>query len=168
MQNEVIMKKQQGQTIIEAVVALATLMIIITAIAVVMMNGLYNSQFIKSQNEANKYAQEAIEVVRNTQKNDLKTFKSYIDAAVLFCLNDQGTIYSTGCTADTVNTAGTYARTIEFSPNASECLNATTSADLQVTVDVKWSSTKCPANDTFCHESKLVTCMPYKYPESNP
>ena len=70
------MKKQQGQTIIEAVVALATLMIIITAIAVVMMNGLYNSQFIKSQNEANKYAQEAIEVVRNTQKNDLQTFKS--------------------------------------------------------------------------------------------
>lgn len=163
------MQKQKGQTIIEAVVALATLMIIITAIAVVMVSGLYNSQFIKNQNEANKYAQEAIEAVRNTQTNDLETFKSYIDAAVLFCLDDQGVIYSSGCTADTVNTAGIYVRTIEFSNVAPKCLNNDDDAsDLQVTVIVKWSSTKCPASKTFCHESNLVTCMPYKYPESNP
>ena len=45
---------QSGQTIIEAVVALMTILLIMTAIAIVIISGLYNSRFIKNQNEANK------------------------------------------------------------------------------------------------------------------
>ena len=60
-------KLQKGQTMIEAIVALVTILLIVTAIAIVIVNGLYNSSYIKNQNEANKLAQQGMEFVRNIQ-----------------------------------------------------------------------------------------------------
>lgn len=161
---------QKGQTIIEAVVALVTILLILTAIAIVIVSGLYNSTYIKNQNEANKYAQQGMELVRNIQKNDLSTFKTYVDSGVTYCVDDQtSTLYSDNCLDKGVNTGTSFNRTIEFTPNSTECnnTNPTTSA-LRVTVTVRWSSSKCSSDGTFCHQSQLVSCMPYVYPESNP
>jgi len=171
-------KSQSGQTIIEAIVALVTILLIITAIAIVIVSGLYNSSFIKNQNEANKYAQQGIELVRNIQKNDLKTFRGYVDDSdpeedyPYYCIDEQtSTLYGDTCSNTGINTATSFNRVVEFSPGGGDCQAAftdSTTAAARVTVTVKWSSSKCPASNTFCHESKLVTCMPYVYPASNP
>lgn len=163
-------KNQSGQTIIEAIIALVIILVIITAIAVVIVNGLYNSSFIKNQNEANKYAQQGIETVRNVQQNNLEIFKGYVDSGEPHCIDEQsGTLYSLNCVDDVANTGGVYNRTVEFATGGAECNNSNPStSSLKVTVRVKWTSSKCPQSDTFCHKSELVSCMPYIYPASNP
>lgn len=161
---------QRGQTIIEAIVALVTILLIITAIAIVIVSGLSNSSFIKNQNEANKYAQQGIELVRNIQQNDLEQFKGYIDAGVTHCIDEQtSSLYSQGCSATGVNTGNSFNRTVEFSSGGAECNNSNPSTSaLKVRVIVKWSTSKCPSTNTYCHSSELVSCMPYVYPASNP
>ncbi len=160
---------QRGQTIIEAVVALMTILAIMTAISIVIVNGLYNSRFIKNQNEANKYAQQGMELVRNIQKNDLKTF-SNLDPNQTYCLDENNELTTANCSTSTANTNGTYNRTISFSPGSGtqcEDLNPLTS-EVKVTVTVKWSTSKCPANNTFCHQSQLQSCLSSSLPASNP
>lgn len=158
------MNSQRGQSLVEAIVALVTILIIITAIAIVIVSGLYNSSYIKNQNEANKYAQEGMEFVRNIQKNDLVAFASYNQNAT-YCIEEgSSTLTSTNCDTQTINTGNAYNRTVVFSPGGSECLLT----EIKVSVSVKWSSSKCPSNNTFCHSSELISCMPYNYPASNP
>ena len=166
-----IKNSQNGQTIIEAVVALMTILLIITAIAIVIVNGLYNSQFIKNQNEANKLAQQGIEFVKNIQINDLGGFSSLVkneDGSIstsTFCIDEQNnTLTTNGCVADVINTASNFNRTITFFPPGSEC----NSTEVKVTTTVSWSSTKCPVSKRFCHKSELVGCMPFNLPASNP
>lgn len=164
-------KSQSGQTIIEAVVALVTILLIVTAIAIVIVNGLYNSAFIKNQNEANKYAQQGMELVRNIHRNNLEIFQSY-SSSLPYCIDESTSALVSGsnCNSNQVNITNTsFNRTVNFSSGLSECgsTNPNTSAKL-VKVLVKWSSSKCPSNNTFCHKSELATCMPYVYPASNP
>ncbi len=144
--------------------ALVTILLILTAISIVIVNGLYNSRFIKNQNEANKYAQQGIEFVRNIQKNDLTTFASF-DQNATYCIDSaNSTLTNLNCDTNGVNTGTSYNRTIVFSPPGSEC----NSTEIKATVTVKWSSTKCPNGNTFCHKSELVACLAYSYPQSNP
>lgn len=153
---------EKGQTIIEAVVALATILLIIAAIAIVIVNALYNSQFIKSQNMANKYAQQGMEFVKNLQQNDLTSFaEKYVSGT--YCIDTTVTPSVLTSLCDTIN-AGTPKRTISFIRGSSEC----SAIETKVTVIVKWSSTRCSSSNTFCHKSELVSCMPYQVLFSNP
>jgi type II secretory pathway pseudopilin PulG len=160
---------QKGQTIIEAVVALVTILLIITAIAIVIVSGLYNSSFIKNQNEANKYAQQAMEAVRNVQSNDLVLFRTVATTPGLYCLNEaDNSITNQNCTEGVINLAGNFNRVITFS-NDTKCNSSVQGTEAtKVTVVVSWISSKCPSSNTFCHKSELVSCMPYRYPASNP
>ena len=154
---------QSGQTIIEAIVALMTILLIITAIAIVIVNGLYNSQFIKNQNQANKYAQQGIEFIRNIQRNDLRSFKD-LDPNGIYCIDETTNALIGNCFTAGKNTGTSFNRTIIFTPNDAKC----PSTQVKVTVNVKWVSTKCPGSNTYCHEVKLVACMQYEIPASNP
>lgn len=146
-------------------VALVTILLIITAISIVVVSGLYNSRFIKNQNEANKYAQQGIEFVRNIQKNDLTTFAAYSQNST-YCIDSVNNVLTTtNCDTTGVNTGTSYNRTVAFAPAGSECL---TNQEIKATVTVKWSSSKCPASNTFCHKSVLTACLTYNYPQSNP
>ncbi len=154
---------QSGQTIIEAVVALMTILLIMTAIAIVIISGLYNSRFIKNQNEANKYAQEGMEFVRSIQTNDIEQFASY-GLNSTYCLDEANSRLTTsGCSATGVNTGTSYNRTVVLSGGGGKCPGT----QALVTVTVSWVSSKCTAG-TFCHKSQLVACLPYAYPQSTP
>lgn len=152
---------EKGQTIIEAVVALSTILLIIAAIAIVIVNALYNSQFIKSQNMANKYAQQGMEFVRNLQQNDLASFALYDNGT--YCIDTSVTPSALTSNCDAMN-SGSLKRTIDFTKVSSEC----NTNETKVTVTAKWSSTKCPSGNTFCHKSELVSCMPYQVLGGNP
>ncbi len=156
------MKKKfdsKGQTIIEAIVALAALLIVITAIATVVIAGLSNSQFVKNQSLANKYAQQGLELVHNIQTNDLSRFAAFTDGT--YCINDSVNPPTvTTCAGDTVNTAGVFIRTVGIT-NGSDTLAIGPCSYNQTRIDVKvkWSSGKCDADDHFCHKANLVSCF---------
>lgn len=152
---------EKGQTIIEAVVALSIILLIISAIAIVIVNALYNSQFIRNQNTANKYAQQGMEFVKNLQQNNLSSFALYDNGT--YCIDTTLSPSALTSICDTIN-AGSPKRTIDFIRGSSEC----STIETKVTVTVKWSSTKCPSSNTFCHQSKLISCMPYQVWLSNP
>lgn len=57
--------KIHGQTLIELVVSIGFVLIIISAVAILTVNGLKNSQFSRNQIQATKLAQEGIEKIRN-------------------------------------------------------------------------------------------------------
>ena len=157
-------KLQKGQTIIEAIVALVTILLIVTAIAIVIVNGLYNSSYIKNQNEANKLAQQGMEFVRNIQQNDLATFKAYGQNTSALCMDEaQNKLVTDRCFTDTVNTGTAFNRTILLS-SGGDCL----STETKVVVNVKWTTSKCPPTNTFCHGTVLASCMPFTLPANDP
>lgn len=148
------MEKQKGQTIIEAVVALTTIMLILTAISVVVVSSIYNSQFVRNQNLANKYSQQGMEFIRNMQANDIGQFASY--NLITTCIDEiTSTLTTQNC--NEVNAGGTHVRTIQLNQDVSPC----NTGETRVTVTTKWSSSKCPSTNTFCHSSILSSCLPY-------
>lgn len=148
---------QKGQTIIEALVALTTIMIIISAIAVLMVNGIYNSQYIKSLNLANKYAQQGMEAVRNIQNNDLASF-NIADGS--YCIaTTSAQLLSIGDPNCPVLEQGNYVRTVALDKSVGGTCG---SSETKVTVKVTWASTKCPQSNRFCHSSIVVSCLPYQ------
>lgn len=61
--------KQQGQSLIELVISLALILIVITGVSILTVNGLKNSQFSRNQVQATKLAQEGVEKMRTIRDN---------------------------------------------------------------------------------------------------
>lgn len=157
--------KDKGQTIIEAIIALAAIILILTSISIVVINSVNNSQFIKNQNIGNKYAQQAFELVRGIQKNDLTQFASYTGGP--YCINESDNPplpTQLNCDPTTANIDSTFIRTIYFDQGASPCDITQT----RLRVSVAWSSGKCPFNNRFCHKAELVSCLRYQSIISSP
>ncbi len=154
-------KSQKGQTIVEAIVALAAIFIIVAAIAVVILNSVNNSQFVKNQNLANKYAQQGMEFVRSIHADDIDEFKQLLGT---YALGDDDPELVPGEEL-TVNVGNTHIRNIHFADDEEPCLNTDDSSSInlkKVTVTVNWSSGKCQQEDRFCHATTLVSCIPYE------
>lgn len=173
-------RKQKGQSLIEILLALSTLVLIISAITIVTISSLNNSQFIKNQNLANKYAQEGIEIIKNWQAGSggvLLDSKESFPSFQVFSA-DIGTSSKTYCLGDVsgqpwllsaapdcpANVAQTFKRKVIFSrilsqaplvPGNERCGGS----DIQVEVVASWSSSKCPAANPFCHNSDIISCF---------
>ena len=59
----------KGQSLLELVVSVGLLVVVVTALAVTMINGLRNSQFSQNQSQATKLAQEGLDGVKNVKVN---------------------------------------------------------------------------------------------------
>lgn len=174
---------QSGQIIIEAVIALAALLILIAAIAVVITTSVSNATFSSNQDLSNKHAQEAIEHIRNLAESNA-TFQIGTQNATVFtlegasfCMGDDNTISLTqnpgagtprdGCG---VNLANSFVRTVEFTQGT--CAGKIFQG-VEATAKVAWSSgrcqcpdvTSCTISERYCHEAILVSC--FKEPSSN-
>ncbi len=178
-----ISRNQKGQIVIEAVIALAALLILIAAIAVVITTSVSNATFSSNQDLANKHAQEAIERIRNLAQSNTTFQVGSQDTTVFslegasFCMGDDNTItlaenQGAGTPRDGcgVNVANSFVRTVEFAQNtcASESFQG-----VEVTTRVAWSGGKCKCPDVatctiaerYCHEAILTTC--FQKPSSN-
>lgn len=160
---------EAGQTIIEAVVALSALLLTLSGISIAIVTSVNNTTFIKNQNQANKFAQQGIEVFRNLQANNStitlvgaptpqQTFSQL--ATGVYCLGDSSTVLVRGpCT---VNLLGTFIRQVDIDTAASACTLTGGGNQTSVTVTVRWSSQKCGSGTTdqrFCHTSVMTTCL---------
>jgi hypothetical protein len=141
---------EAGQTIVEATIALASILLTLAAISIAISTSVSNSQFIKQQTLASKYAQDGMEQLRYTRNINPATFFTRVG---IYCMNEDNLLSSGRCTA--VNIAGSFKREAEFTqaPNT-ECEDSA-----KVVVNVYWSSGRCSQADTFCHKSQLVSCF---------
>ena len=139
----------RGQTIIEALVALSIILLVITSISVVIISSLYNSQFIKEQNTANKYSQQGMEFMRSFQKNNLDQL--VILASGTYCISGDALM-----PCGTPQILGNHNRIIDLTKDALPCATG----EMRVTVTTSWASSKC-ASGTYCHESEITSCLVY-------
>lgn len=170
-----ISNSKNGQTIIEAVVALALIIVVFTAITVAIITSVSNSEFARSQALASKYAQSAMETLRYLRNNPPTsglTFDNYAAAASpnsAYCMDPNGVLGDNNGNAG--STAGpnctkvysfsnsSFIREVKFNtdPVGSGCSGGT-----RATVSVFWSSGKCSGAtilSRYCHKSSLVSCF---------
>lgn len=141
---------ERGQTIIEATIALASILLTLAAIAIIISTSVSNSQFIKQQTQASKYAQDGMEQLRYIKNTNPSSFFAFNG---IFCMNEDNTLIPGVCTA--VNIAGAYKREAEFTQPANvECGDST-----KAIVSVYWAGGKCDQANPFCHKSQLVSCF---------
>ncbi len=143
---------QTGQTLIEALIALAAAVLVISAIAITGVTSLSNVEFTKNQNLATEYSREGIEIVRQISRNNWKIFTTY--TGVNYCL-DKGsnTLTAMGPTGCGQN-VGTYVRQIIIEQASSSC-----SGNVKVTSSVSWSDSKCTVGNVFCHKVNIESCL---------
>lgn len=153
--NKYMKHNTKGQTLIEVSIALSAILLTLAAISILVVTSVSNSIFIKNQSQAAKYAQEGMEYVRYLKNNNIPLFTSY-DGTL--CMGDNNTlaVSTGGCTQ--INVDGQYIRQVDFNKGGSiNCVDQT-----EVTVTVRWQSTKCTGTDTagrFCHTSVLLSCF---------
>lgn len=146
---------KSGQTIIEAVVALSTILVILAAITIAVTTSVNNSQFIKSQSQASKYAQGAMETLRYARNNDPNTFNAYSGVYCMGVSNILDTYGAGGCPVNIPEAS--LIREVQFSQNSGSC-----SGGKLVTVRVYWSSGKCDSATLatrYCHKTEIVSCL---------
>lgn len=165
------MKKQKGQTLIEALVALTIIVTVIAAISIVIVASLYNSQYVRDQNIANKYSQQGMEFVRGLQQRNITEFAAFSGSG--YCINSSGDGISDStdpfCDINNAN-VGNMNRVINFEKDESTCnptpippgfFGANTPKLSKVTVITSWTTSKCSGGTTFCHTVTVESCLPY-------
>jgi Tfp pilus assembly protein PilV len=146
---------KKGQTLIEAVVALAAIMLVLSAISVAITTSVSNSNFQRNQTIATKHAQEGMEYIRflrNTESQSIFEARTGIQ-----CMNEisEASVFNPSTPCPTVNIDGNYIREATFEHTATtDCPTGS-----KVTVSVFWASGKCSQGDAFCHRSELVSCF---------
>ncbi len=158
---------KSGQTLIEATVALASILLTLAAITVAITTSVSNSTFIKNQTVAARYAQQGMEYIRQLRNNQDSCLTS---KGVLpndkYCFNTNLTSCAAtfvGGSCSTINVANAYKREIEFTQDSADCGGGT-----KVIVDVYFSSSKCTSTNTLCHKSELISCFAKQAPATTP
>lgn len=70
MSNHLSPSTSSGQSLVEVMIAMVVAVVVLGALIVVILNSLKNAQFAQNQAKATKYAQEAIDQVRNIRDQD--------------------------------------------------------------------------------------------------
>src|SRR3989344_3308802 len=159
------LRSESGQTLLEALIALATAVIIISALSVLVFSSLSNAQFSKNQNQATQYAQQGIEYLKNLSQTDWASFSAY--NLTNYCMPLDNSLpqrigescgQNLGIFSREV-TINQYAADDTTSIGSTDCL-PTSVVRAKVTVSVGWSDNKCTsATDVYCHKVKLISCV---------
>jgi Tfp pilus assembly protein PilV len=157
--------KQQGQTLIESLVALGAAVLVLSAITVAVISALNNVQYTKNQNQATQYAQEALETMRQISQSSWGTFSGY--NAGRYCLAQGDTSpcllgSSVGsCSQNTSSSFcgqnyGIFVREVDIAQGSQASCS---SGSIGITVIVSWPDSKCDSGNPYCHNVKLNSCL---------
>jgi type II secretory pathway pseudopilin PulG len=147
-----------GQTMVEALVALAAAVIIISSITVAVITSSSNTSYSTKQNKATQLAREGLDVMRKYRDQNAVEFA---ETSGMYCFGDelvlnQSVDKPSDCAPNTM-VDEIYIRTIHFIPIGEE--NNTCGEAIQINAMVSWADSKCSVNDQYCKNVKLVTCM---------
>ncbi|MGI8420493.1 MAG: hypothetical protein ACR2LN_07695 [Candidatus Levyibacteriota bacterium] len=141
---------QKGQSLIEAIGALAIIAIVVTAIAVAITTALSNTKYNQDETLTTKYAQQGSEIVRQIRDKDYNGFKNI---SGIYCLaKNQMTLGSvqSECASPNVDS---FIRSIQIEQIPGCAINVA-----KVTVAVSFTDSKCP-NNAFCHSVTNTSCL---------
>ena len=126
---------QKGETLIEALAALALVAIVISAITTLITTSLSNATYNENQTLATKYAQQGIESVRQIRNFNYAAFRNYNG---LYCLGkgqaNLGTVQTACSTPNTDN----FIRSVQIEHSPGCATNVA-----RVTVNVAFTDGKC-------------------------
>jgi hypothetical protein len=147
---------QKGQGLVEALIALGAAVVIIAAITVAVITAVSNSDYSKSQNLANGYAQQGMGIIKQDSQLSWSTLQASISASTVWCLPQGTTDFAPAVLGSpcSVNIAGGFVRQLNFTTNSSSCNGQT-----QVEVTVKWTDGKCSNSLDYCHKVVLDSCL---------
>lgn len=146
------MKSQKGQTLIEVLVAMATGVAVMSAIAVTVITSLSNVEFTKNQNLATQYSREGLEVVRRLAKSNWATFSSY--TSTFYCLAKGSTTLTIRTGIKCGQNVDIFVREINIEQSSPTC-----GGNAKILSMVSWSDSKCGRDDVFCHQVRLDSCI---------
>lgn len=141
----------KGQTVVEVLVALGAAVAVVTAIAVVVISAVNNTEFSKSQNLATQYAQQGMEVLRQIRDSDYATFQTYNGT---YCLDAGQTTLGSATVDCTVPNVDNFIRTVIV-----EKLPGCGAGVTKAKITVAWTDGKCPSSSLYCHEVDIATCL---------
>lgn len=166
---------EKGQTLVEVLVAMATAVAVLSAIAITVISSLSNVEFTKNQNLATQYSREGLEVVRRLARSNWNTFEGF--NAQDYCLaKGQTTLTPMGPNGCGQN-VDTFMRKIEIEQTSLSCQEGSggeedegedeededgggeEESNARITSIVSWSDSKCGAANVFCHEVTLDSCI---------
>lgn len=132
---------EKGQTLLELVVVLLVVGIIITGIIAIVSASVRNARFSKDQAQASRFAQEALEWVRQRRDSDWTTFASKNSAT--YCMISLSWDHATPCTSTDYIVGTNFLRNVTLSS-----VNANT---ISTDVTVSWN------DSNGVHQSRLST-----------
>lgn len=141
----------KGQTLIEVLAALGLIVVVATALAGVVVTSMGNARFSKDQNLATQYAQEGMEIMRRIRDDDYVDFRNI--ASATYCLDEGVAALPLPSDCTTANVSGSFLRKVTITQDGCGANVA------NVAIAVSWQDSKCPAGNTFCHSSRLETCL---------
>lgn len=153
-------KNQKGQSIVEALIALGAGVIIISGIVVAVINSVGNTNYSKNQNLATSYAQQALEVLNTSAKNDWTAFSNLSGR---YCLDKDSTAlyHPSGsiCLRAGVPNVDNFVREVSIVQSDGNCPNCCNGGK-RVKTTVLWSDGKCTdSSNLYCHKIDLVSCI---------
>lgn len=128
------MKKSNsfGQSLLELVISIGLILIIITAVTILTVNGLKNSQFSRNQVQATKLAQEGVEKMRTIRDNNF-TICGWASSANTVAPNG---LWSAACPAGCRYILQQTAGTCGATPTSALWVNFTASSSLFESVNI--------------------------------
>jgi len=164
------MKRQDGQTLMEVLLAFGVLMLTMSAVIFGIATSLSSAQYAKNQSLANLYAQEGMAVVRQIRDSSWSNFCSNY-GNVNYCLSKDNKIFSfDNNNCGNYMISGIFVRKVELIRNSTDCCPPTTTPcssgtcltstiGTKATVRVSWTDNKCPIGTPYCHKVELITCF---------
>lgn len=149
----------RGDTLIEVLIALAIAVVVISAITTLSISSLNNAQYVASQDQASKYAEEGMEIVRKIRNRNYAQYASY---GGTYCLAKGATTLGSVANSCTVNIDNKYIRSVEIEQDGG-CGTGLA----RTVVTVAWTDGKCNT-ETFCHTSRLSSCLSTISPVQGP
>lgn len=155
------MKNEQGQTIIEIMIALGAIVVLLSAITVIILVSINGANYSRDQNNATEYAQQGMEIMRALRDTDYGQFSGLNGS---YCM-DQSCTSAGNCTLKSasscpVNINNYFSRLVTVTPLSSspaDCKNQG-QASTEVTMKVSWSDGKCTGG-SLCENILLNSCL---------
>lgn len=140
----------RGETLIEALGAMAIIVVVITAVASSVITSLSNAKSNENATTATKFAQQGIEQIRQIRNRNYADFADYEGK---YCLGEnQTTLGNSQSTCPTPN-IGSFIRMVEI--NQTQGCSKDTA---HVKVTVSYTDGKC-SGGTYCHNQVFETCL---------
>lgn len=167
-------KSNNGQTLIEVLVALSAAIVIIAAIVAATLNSLKNSDFVRDQNTAAAYSQQGMEIIRNMRDESIASLSATYLPDGTYCLASSCTALDKAkpsCWTKSVScgqNVGIFIREVKVEHSSADCNASPTptgqtnylSSNVKFTVSTFWYDTACTdASNPFCHSITTSSCF---------